>query len=187
MSRTIAESDIDTVGALLRDLGLTYSFDKDGDITFTLRLPGEATRQGDGSPDWSRLRYSMQPDFSIIGEFTGEGFTDWAKRIVRVYLIGSKMSQGILEIHAYPRVVPAKFAASAHIRVVPTPAQADAFNKSESGLRATLFGDGSFAVIAGLRGVLSDESIRGAIALTQRAAGVFLEGQFRGWMVAELA
>jgi len=188
MRKSVAQSDMGTVGALLRDMGLRYSFDNDGDITFTMRLPGEAIRPEDGLPDWSRLRYSMQPDFSIIGEFTGGEFTDWAKRIVRFYLIGSKMSAGVLGIHAYPRVVPAKFAASAHIRVVPTRNEADAFNRSgASGLHATHFNDLSFAVTAGISGVLSDESLRGAISVAQTAAGNFLEGQFRGWMVTELA
>lgn len=188
MPESIAQSDMGTVGAFLRDMGLRYSFDRDGDITFTMRLPGEATRPEDGTPDWSRLRYSMRSDFSFVGEFTGGEFTDWAKRIVRFYLVGSKMRAGVLGIHAYPRVVPAKFADSAHIRVIPTRGEAEAFNMAAtSGLRATHFNDRSFAVTAGIVGLLSDESLRGSIAYAQAAAGYFLEGQFRGWMVSEPA
>jgi len=127
----------------------------------------------------------MQPDFSIIGEFTTGEFTDWAKRIIRFYLIGSKMSAGVLGIHAYPKVVPAKFAESLYIDVLPTRSEAEAFNRSEaSGFRATLFDDKSFAITAGLGGLLSEESLRSAILYAQTAAGRFLEGQFRGWMVA---
>lgn len=187
MQKSIAQSDMSTVGAFLTEIGLGYEFDRDGDITFTLRLPGEANRQ-DGSPDWSRIHYSMQPDFSIAGEFTGVDQTDWAKRILRFYLVGSRMSAGILYIHAYPRIVPARFAESAHFRVNPTPDEITVFNKSQGpNTLAKQFSNGSFGVLTALGGFVSEETLRDAIGYMQEAAGSFLEGPFRGRMFTEPA
>lgn len=85
-----AKPDIDALGEMLTNLGLRHRLDEDGDITFLMRLPGGRTRESDGSPDWSPLRYSLQPDFSIIGEFTERGdHTDMAKRMVRIHLSGA--------------------------------------------------------------------------------------------------
>ena len=176
------------VADLLRGVGLGYRFDSDGDITFTMRLPGESYLPEDGSPDWSYLRYSLQPDFSISGEFTQRNPTDLAKRIIRFYLIGKNMRAGVLGMHAYPRVVPAKFRTSAHIAVVPSREEVDKFNRSgETNLKATLFRDQSFALTAGISGELSADALRGVIGYAQHTASTFVEGRFQGWFVAEPA
>lgn len=179
----IRHCTMDDVGAVLRGLGLRFSVDDDGDLTFTMRLAGEATRE-DGSADWSRLRYKMETDFSMSGEFVAsDDYTDWAKRIVRFFLIGSSMCNGFLEIHAYPKVVPAKFERTGHIRIVPPQARVDEFNRSETtGLRATLFSDGGFAITCSVSGNLDNESLRQVIAMMEYAAARFLFEPFRGLM-----
>lgn len=136
---------------------------------------------------WSRLRYSMQPDFSIIGEFTNFGeYTDLAKRVVKFYLIGSDLASGVLSIQAFPKVVSSKYERSSHIHVIPTRAEADAFNNSgRTGLRATHFSNGTFALTAGIRGTLSAESLRGVISYAQESAGRFMKGRFSGILVSE--
>lgn len=175
------------VAALLDGIGLRYVFDRDGDIAFSMRLPGEVTRESDGSPDWGRLRYSIQPDFSILGEFISFGdYTDLAKRVVKFYLIGSDPASGVLRVQAFPKVVTSKYEHSGHIQVIPTMAESDAFNNSErTGLRATHFSNGTFGLTAAVRGALSAESLSDVISYAQESAGRFMERRFNGILVSE--
>jgi len=180
-----AKPDINAVGGMLTNLGLGHRFDEDGDITFVMRLPGERTRESDGSSDWNPLRYTVHPDFSIVGEFTDLGdYTDMAKRMVRIHLIGSDLSSGVLRFQAFPKVVPSKFERSARIDVIARRDEADAFNRAGTGLQATHFADGSFGVTGAAEGRASEDALRTIIGSLSTSAGRFMQTRFTGFMVA---
>lgn len=179
---------LDSISAMLSSIGIRHKFDSDGDITFLMRLPGGETLT-DGSSDWRRIQYSLQSDLSIKGAFaTEEEFTDWAKRLLRFYLIGSRMGEGVLGVQAFPRIVPSRFGGAVHVEVIPLRSEADMFNRAETtGIRAHFFDNSTFAVTAGLTGITSAAELQTALGDVQYAASFFLEGHFRGWLRNERA
>lgn len=185
-SEDVTMSDI---GELLTGLGLKYDVDDDGDITFTMRLPGHATREADGSPDWSPLLYGIQTDLTIAGEFTGlDDYTDLAKRIVRFYFVGARLASGLLETQVYPKVVPAKFEHAAHIAVVPTRAEAEAFNTLHTvGYRAKHWSDHNFGLYAVTNRRPTEDWLRDLISVGADSAASFMAGRFSGVMNGEPA
>lgn len=177
-----AKLDINDISTMLTSIGVVHRFDDDGDITFSMRLPGRVTRKRDDSPDWEPLRYRIQEDWSIAGEFTDDldDRTDMAKRVVRIHLIGSDLRSGSLKFQGFAKVVPEKFGGTAYIDVTLPPGVLDV---AEVGMQSVRFRDGSTGVVGAVTGGFNPAGLRVLIDSITRNAGDLITKQFTGVMV----
>lgn len=177
-----AKFDINDISRMLTSIGIVHRFDEDGDITFSMRLPGRATRERDGSPDWEPLRYRIQEDWSIAGEFTDDIYdrTDMAKRVVRIHFMGSGLRSGKLKFQAFAKVVPEKFGGNAYIDVV---LPAGVLDVAKAGMQSVRFRDGSTGVVGAVTGRFNPEGLRALINSITETAGDLIARQFTGVMI----
>ncbi|MDE0547517.1 hypothetical protein [Microbacterium sp. C7(2022)] len=186
----------DEIGSALDRMGLSWNFDKDGDVRVRFRR---------GDSPWTDVVFyefdSARQDFSMRGYFLnaravpqGNGKTNWevadglahkatavAQKVVTVYLMPR---QGGLKVQIHASVAPLNQPRPMHIKVVPNSTQISRIERDYPGLVGR--GDSEQSWIAGeFEGTLvSDSDLRSLLGTLVEAGRCMFEGPFTGWLFA---
>lgn len=181
------------LGSALDRVGVTWSYDEDGDIRYRFR-----SNQPPGTDIVFYEFDTVKADFSMRGQFLngraipqGNGMTLWtapldsdyeptavAQKVVTVYLMPRP---GCVRIQIHASIQPLDQPRPMHIKLIPGSRQVSRIEMEYPGFVGAE-GNTHFWMSAGVTGTVDEASIRDLIQTTSQVGYAMFDGPFTGWM-----
>ena len=181
------------LGSALDRVGVTWSYDDEGDIRFRFR-----SNQPPGTDVVFYEFDTVKADFSMRGQFLngrpipqGNGMTLWeapldsdyeptavAQKVVTVYLMPRP---GSVRIQIHASIQPLGQPRPMHIKLIPGSRQVSRIEMESPGF-VGMEGNRQFWMSGGVTGTVDEAGIRGLIQTTSQVGYAMFDGPFTGWM-----